>query len=129
MRYLTLLCLVAACDAVSPIPGAEPFQPPAVYQTVWSEMEACTGLSRSYWDIDWFTVGYATKDSAAVAIVSSDGQPVLGEYQPPNRITLRYWDAIYGGPGWGIVRHEIAHALLRGDAEHRDAIWERCVSH
>ena len=110
---LVCMTLIAAgCDdAASPEPGRVAITPPALYDTWWAEVEACSGTRGSMSGLSWF-VTYRFRD----------GADILGQWNGRREITLRsdVWLERL------VVSHEILHDLLRGDAAHSDPSWEAC---
>lgn len=123
MRHLRLLpfsfvSLAAACDWITaPLPpGAEPFDPPAVYQQWWALTQECSGLSGSMGGISWYHV------PGARTIAHSSG-PVTGWWSSSgNKIVLAGDARLWGD----IVRHEMLHALLARGGHPRSLFIGKC---
>lgn len=114
MRIVTaLLVLVALAGCSSPVgpeipDGAVPFDPPAVYATWWDEIMHQASIQRDVSRVRWFLVETGPWESARY------GGATHGAWVPDGRIYL--------ADGWeeweNLVKHEMLHELLRGDAAH-----------
>ena len=94
------------------IEGREVFDPPAVYAEWWDSTEACSSTSGNIGRVEWFL---------ATSIVA-DGFPAKARWSPPHEIIIvRGYEAQER-----VVRHEMLHDLLAGDAAHENAAWEAC---
>ena len=53
-----VIVLAGACtgDAFAPVEGAEPFDPPAVYSNLWTEVEGCSRLIGAMSRVQWYIV-------------------------------------------------------------------------
>ncbi len=121
LRGLSVLCLysLAACDApLAPLPpGAQAFNPPAIYRRWWQLTEACSGLSGDLSAIRWYVVPGAT------SVPMGDGRQVDGFWEPgTNRIVLAGDDQMSGA----LVRHEMLHALSAEGDHPRTQFVQRC---
>lgn len=89
-----------------------PFDPPAVYDTLWAQVEACSGRTGDPARVRWFLAD------------SFPGRPRrLAQWEPGHMIILRT-DVDVALP---IVAHEILHDLLEGDRAHEDPSWLACA--
>ena len=96
--------------------GAQRFSPPPVYERWWSMTQACTGISRRLSDVAWYHVPNTSH-------VESDGKWVTAYWSAAsNRIVLA-GDARFDGAA---VRHEMAHALVRGRGHPRNVFLRAC---
>lgn len=115
---LVVVCL-AACDLITgPLPsGAQRFAPPPVYARWWAMTEECSGRSGNLGDVDWYRVPGSG--------FMRDGQIVGGYWNRyTNRIVLAE-ESIEHGP---LVRHEMLHALVRGDGHPRSQFLGACAA-
>lgn len=120
-RLLFLLALLLA--ACSEITGAKPeipshsvpFDPPAVFEQWWVEVQAASGIHQRHDRVRWFLVRGGLFLSEREKALSS------GRWIPDGRIYL--------AEGWerdeANVKHEMLHELLRGDHEHRHPLFEK----
>lgn len=123
VRHLPLLLLApvsltAACDwPTAPLPpGAERFDPPAVYQQWWELTQECSGLSDSMDDINWYHVPGART-------IPHERGPVTGWWSSSgNKIVLAGDARLWGD----IVRHEMLHALLQRGGHPRSSFIAKC---
>lgn len=110
-REITLADLTES-NAVNPIL----FTPSQQYFTWFQEMEACSHLSYDYNKIlGWYQVD-RFKDSGfhvGTAVISGDKTAIY--------IRIEYLTTP------NVVRHEILHALLRGDPTHSNPLWTNNV--
>jgi hypothetical protein len=115
---LVIACAAAGCELVTaPLPpGAERFEPPAVYARWWAMTEACSGRSGNLAAVRWYR--------APGREFMLNGQPAGGFWSPfGNRIVLT--EAILeSGP---FVRHEMLHALLRTGGHPRAGFLGACA--
>ena len=103
MRRCVFLVLLAAC--LSPVaPGdAKQYDPPAIYRTWWTEMEACVNANANF-----DAVRYYSLDIACLPAPAEEAGCRLGEYRPgANAITV----ALHAKLLESILKHEMAHAL------------------
>lgn len=115
---LVIVCAAAACDMVTaPLPpGAEPFEPPAVYARWWAMTEACSGRSGDMAAVRWYR--------APGREFMLNGRPAGGFWSPfGNRIVLTE-ALLERGPS---VRHEMLHALLRAGGHPRSEFLGACA--
>jgi hypothetical protein len=115
---LVIACAVAACRPVTgPLPpGAEPFEPPAVYARWWAMTEACSHRSGDLEAVRWYR--------APGREFMFRGQPAGGVWSPgSNRIVLAE-NVVEDGPR---VRHEMLHALLRTGRHPRAEFLGACA--
>jgi hypothetical protein len=106
--------VVTACaDQAAPAgPVTRPFDPPAIYRTLWAEVEECSGRTGDPDRVRWLQTD------------SFPGRPLrLAQWDAGHVITLRA-DMDVALP---IVAHEILHDLLGGDREHADPAWLECA--
>lgn len=86
-----------------------PYSPPAAFATFWAEMEACTGLSRDFAGVRWFT-------AESLEDYYGTGGTTTGAYYHPDVVVIR--QSVVEARFAPVILHEIIHAL---DA-HRD-LW------
>lgn len=111
---LAVLLGLIGCTEADPLPPPErtPFDPPPVYDTLWADVEACSGRTGDARRVRWFLAD------------SFPGRPRrLAQWDTGHVITLRR-DLDVALP---IVAHEILHDLLQGDREHEDPAWLDCA--
>ena len=119
---VALLALIAgiSCGHLTDprLPGdAEQFVPPPVYAQWWAMVEECSGLQGSLENVQWFAVPEQLWNPANTT------EPVAGYWSlASNRIVLNSNDTVNGG----VVRHEMLHALLRGQGHPRSAFLQKC---
>ncbi len=115
-----LIGFAGACsgDVFQPIDGAEPFDPPAPYDVLWTEVEGCSGLTGTMARVDWYIVpGTTTFDCEYGAC--------RGLWIAPHKIYLSDVAAHdFFGDDFFTVRHEILHDLV-GHAGH-PPVFEQC---
>jgi hypothetical protein len=119
MRRLALVPLFSACTVTAPQlpPGAERFEPPAIYAQWWALTEQCSGRSGNLADVTWYRV------RAGNEIPLGDGSWVNGTWEAAgNRIVLAGDSQRFGN----FVRHEMLHALLRTGGHPRTEFIARC---
>lgn len=122
MKRAALLLFLAlpGCD---PIIGPEFTRPPdaslaeplAIYETWFSQTEACTGVTGDYESVRWFEVpGERWWDPLRQ-------QYAVATWRPPHDIyiTSAHFDDEY------VVKHEVVHELLRG-GENYDVRFRDC---
>jgi hypothetical protein len=116
---LLVVCGLVACDLITgPLPpGAERFAPPAVYARWWAMTEACSGHSGDMAEVDWYRVPGSR--------FMRGGEWVGGYW---NRYTNRIVLAEGGIEHGPMVRHEMLHALVRGDGHPRSQFLGNCAS-
>lgn len=113
IRISTIFAFALACGApMSPLPSSSlRFAPPAIYQTWWSDVEACSGKTGDFSAVSWYRV---SADSFVVA-----GEPVDGYwYGDGNRIVILSKDTFSAR----LVHHESLHAILKSGA-HDSIPW------
>jgi hypothetical protein len=129
LRRVLLLLSFAACESPTGLPpGAQRFQPPAVYRQWWTLTESCSGLQGSFDAVRWYLVPNTN------TLPLDDGEMVNALWDPNgNRIIIAGGlDDPYAGdvarhPYSGdLVRHEMLHALLHGAGHPREAFIGRC---
>ncbi|MBT8335217.1 MAG: hypothetical protein KJO11_01345 [Gemmatimonadetes bacterium] len=108
---LTAPAWFGCSDATGPDLGRVPIEPPALYRSYWTAVEACSGLTGVFEEIRWFVVHEF-----------GDGSGILGQWNERREITVRS-DVWLDGD---VVRHEILHDLLRGDRDHDRREWVFC---
>lgn len=114
---LALLLVVLSCRTL--VVGTDGFirldPPPSVYATWLEELKTCTSLNGNISEIEWFVLS-----GGEFAV---DGRRVAGLRWPPNLIVL--------AAQWlfseGVVKHEMLHYLLDGDADHGSPLWVQCI--
>lgn len=98
-------------------PGARALPVPAVYQTWWLMVEACSGVTSSLGKVSWYQVPYST------TIPYEGLSDVTGYWQSqPDEIVLAGASVLDGA----LVRHEMLHALLREPGHPRSAFLTNC---
>src|SRR5712671_6242500 len=101
-----------------PLPvNAMRFDPPAVYTRWWTMVESCSGFTRAFGNVEWY--------SAPGVLLSpdGDGDRVDGYWSlASNRIVLVADDTLDGG----LVRHEMLHALVRVKGHPRSEFLQNC---
>jgi hypothetical protein len=115
-----VIVLAGACggDAFSPVAGAEPFDPPATYSNLWSEVEACSQLTGSMSLVDWYVVPGTTTFKCEYGACR-------GLWVAPHGIYLSDVAAHdFFGDDFFTVRHEILHDLV-GHPGH-PPVFEQC---
>ncbi len=115
----TVACGFLACrSAVGPLPpGAERFEPPAIYSRWWEMTEACAERSSELTAVRW----YGVPGSA----VKLDGHVVTGYWgSHGNRIVLAEEHLDHGAA----VRHEMLHAILQSAGHSRAYFLDMCAS-
>jgi hypothetical protein len=120
-RAALLLCLaLPACDPIigpeyTRPPDATPVEPLPIYETWFSETEACTGETGDFTSVRWFEVpGDRWWDAVRQ-------QYAIGTWRPAHDIFIT--TAHLGDEH--VVKHEIIHELLRGGATD-DPRFENC---
>jgi hypothetical protein len=116
---LLAILILNDCDApTASVPdGARRFAPPDVYRQWWALTQSCSGLRGNFDAISWYVV------EGAATVPGPGGQRFEGVFQlGANRIVLA-GAAQHSGD---LVRHEMLHALLRGDGHPRQAFVARC---
>lgn len=117
---LCLLPLLVACDIPTgpDLPsGAEPIQPPAIYESWWQLTEACAGRRAEFRDVQWYVVRGVDR--------LPGHQGVVGAWFPRGNSIVLTEGALLDGT---LVRHEMLHSLLgeAGAAHPRDAFIGAC---
>lgn len=111
---------VASCDQVvdPDLPSsATSFTPPPAYTLWWKMTEACSGVSGSFADVEWYQV----PDGVPLEL---DGEPVSAYWSAgSNRVTVSS-GLVRNGQ---IIRHEMLHALMKSKGHPRDAFLEACA--
>ena len=122
MIALVALWASAGCRTVTdpPLPsGAQRFTAPTVFARWWALTEGCSGLTRDFGSVQWYTVPGVT------SFPLTDGKEANGYYsEASGEIVLA------NGPDADpvVVRHEMLHALLRNQRGHpRGYFLERCA--
>lgn len=113
-----LLSLASACDwPTAPLPpGAERFDPPAVYERWWELTKECSGLPGRLDAINWYQV-------PGVRTIQHGNTQVAGWWSSSgNRIVLAGDARLWGD----LVRHEMLHALVRRAGHPRSVFVGRC---
>ena len=108
---LTAAAAAGCSDAAGPDLGRVPIEPPALYRTYWSTVEACSSLTGTFEAVRWFVVHEF-----------GDGAGILGQWNERREVTVRsdvWLDS-------EVVRHEILHDLLGGDRNHVRREWALC---
>ena len=123
MRTACLPLLLLACVEPFAPDGAQPFTPPSHFRDSWDTIATCANATRNFKEIRWRTVG---ADSSWWYTFQCPGVACYGRYEPPNRIYITRWAAL-GDTTLRTVRHEMLHAILRGDSEHRSRYWGVCA--
>src|SRR5688500_6411711 len=113
------LSMVSCDQVVDPdLPSAATaFMPPPAYALWWKMTEACSGVSGSFSNGEWYEV----PDGVALEL---DGRPVCAYWSAAsNRITVSS-AVVRNGQ---VIRHEILHALLKSKGHSRSAFLEDCA--
>jgi len=100
--------LAGACgDALSaPVAGAEPFDPPATYSNLWTEVEGCSSLTGSMPLVRWYIVPGTTTFPCQYGACR-------GLWEAPHSIYLSDFAAHnFFGDDFFTVKHEILHDLV-----------------
>lgn len=116
----TTLLVAGACsdptDALQ-YENRRPFDPPMeIYSRWWSEVEQCSDRSRDLVGIRWFladAIGLGTGPVVGT---------VKGQWLSNREITIRTGEQM----SFDVVKHEMLHDLLRGDAFHEHEGWGTC---
>jgi hypothetical protein len=110
---LGLVATAAGCGAfATELSNRLPLEPLPVYAEWWSATESCSGRAGDLDAISWYTATGITADGALAS----------GLWRPPHDIILllgRENDEF-------VVRHEMLHDLLEGDAGHESTLWATC---
>lgn len=121
-----LAALTLACDSPVDVgferPTGERFTPPANYDSLYAEMEACSGLTGDFSRVRWFVVPGVTGWTSSVT-----GERVLGQWWPPHDIYIG--ESLVGRSNAqerGVVTHEILHELTQ-DSAHPIPPFETCA--
>lgn len=115
---VTALGVGCAGDAFSPVAGAEPFDPPATYSVLWSEVEACSQLTGTMSLVDWYMVPGTTTFKCEYG-------NCRGLWVSPHDIYLSDVAAHdFFGDNFFTVKHEILHDLV-GEPGH-PPVFEQC---
>lgn len=110
-RLLLVLVLTACGDTIGPLEffrlarDAVAIPAPAAARKIWTELEACSGLSGDFDDVQWFVApnGFQV-----------DGKWKHGIWFPENIIVL----APNTVNNYITIKHEELHALLRSGGDH-----------
>ena len=90
----------------------ESFVPSSVHRTWWTAVEGCSSTRGEFELVRWYRAGG----------IRSGGESLQGVWQSPHDLIV-----VRGAEEDSlIVRHEILHELLRGDANHKNDAWSRC---
>ena len=93
-------------DAVSPLAGAEYFDPPATYSSLWTEVEGCSALTGTMSRVRWYVVPGTTTFECAYGACR-------GLWVAPHDIYLSDVAAHdFFGDNFFTVKHEILHDLV-----------------
>lgn len=112
---LLMLLMLPGCDDQIVAPdGATALDPPAVYESWWTEVEADAQILRRR-DVKWMLV------PGRFFYRENDPQPVLGLWATNGTIFLAETATLHEG----VVKHEMLHEVLRGDYEHRNPLFEK----
>jgi hypothetical protein len=115
-----VIVLAGACsgDVSSPVAGAEPFDPPATYSNLWTEVEACSQLTGSMSLVNWYVVPGTTTFTCEYGACR-------GLWVAPHDIYLSDVAAHdFFGDNFFTVKHEILHDLV-GHAGH-PPVFDKC---
>jgi hypothetical protein len=116
---LPLLALLAACEspaAPALADGAQPFDPPPVYQLWWSMVRECSGRSAPLSSVSWYVVPGANT-------VEVEGERYAGYWSSSGNAIVLAEAAMLDGP---LVRHEMLHSLVQDAGHARRHFLERC---
>ena len=97
--------------------GAEPFEPPGVYEDWWHETEACSGRQGDFRRVRWYMVPNA--DYFAV-----DGRLYGGMWYSHFHYVVLASAFVSSAP---VVRHEMLHDLLNRSDHPAEYFRERCA--
>ena len=108
-QVVVCICwLATACAVPVALPsGAVAFDPPEVYRTWWTMVEACSGVSGSFAHLGWYR-------ATASAVEARGGKDVEAYYDYTAKRVVVAEEAVYAGR---TIRHEMLHAL-RGQPGH-----------
>lgn len=98
-------------DDIAPDVGRIEIEPPAFYETLWDGVQSCSGIAAPYSRVRWFVV-----------YEFGAGATIFGQWNARREISLRsdvWLDS-------QVIRHEILHDLLSGDANHTRDEWDQC---
>src|SRR5688500_12566988 len=118
LAFLAVVSLALGCDLpTAPLPpGAERFDPPAVYERWWALTKECSGLPGRLDAITWYQV-------PGVRTIQHETGPVTGWWSSRgNRIVLAGDASLWGD----VVRHEMLHALVRRSGHPRATFLAKC---
>jgi hypothetical protein len=119
MRLLLVLALVGCDLGTGPLPrppGAARFEPPAIYETLYAEMEACAGTTGDFSRVRWFVVPGGTQWA------SDEGRTLAGQWWPPHDIYVAERHVATDD----VVAHEIGHDLSQS-RDHPDPPFGACA--
>lgn len=100
-------------------PSLTRYQPPAIYQIWWDEVERCSGERGSMAALEFYRV-------EANGVWYVDGRGANGQYQRGLNSILIIADGVLDG---GLVRHEMLHALTRGNGHTYAQFVRKCGDH
>lgn len=90
---------------------------PPVYTRWWAMAESCTGVTRPLSAVSWFVI-------PGVSLFQLGNQVVSGYWSAgSNRIVLAENSRLDGA----VVRHEMAHALIRASGHPRSTFLQKCA--
>ncbi len=107
-----VLCACAESVLFEPI-NTQPLQPPDIYRTWWSEVEACTGVDAAFERVRWL--------QADVIRNLEDDSEHVGAWDPPHTIYIKADRLTFEGG----VKHEMAHDQLQ-TRDHGSPAFRRC---
>ncbi|HXO86575.1 MAG TPA: hypothetical protein VN803_13730 [Gemmatimonadales bacterium] len=106
MPLVALLAAGCKGDVLAPVDGAEPFDPPATYSVLWTEVETCSQLTGSMSLVNWYIVPGTTTFKCEYGACR-------GLWVAPHSIYLSDVAAHdFFGDDFFTVRHEILHDLV-----------------
>lgn len=122
-RYPIVLPLMAALYAgacaeagnFEPV-GTRPLDPPGLYRTWWSEVEACAQISAPFDRVDWYEADHL--------INTERDSRHPGAWRPPHAIYVSSRHLL----SRPVVKHEIVHDLLQRK-DHGSPLFLRCAGH
>jgi hypothetical protein len=120
IRSILLALLLIGCDGITPPSDVTPLEPPPIYRTWYAEVEACVR------DLDITPSPFADYDRL-VWFTYVDGLECgrlncSGLWKTDGRVYIR--SALVNRVD--VVKHEILHEILHGDADHSRPPWEVC---
>ncbi|HEY5644604.1 MAG TPA: hypothetical protein VIS76_01560 [Pseudomonadales bacterium] len=113
IAFLALLLCACVESVLEPV-NTRQLEPPAIYRTWWSEVEACTGVTGRFERVRWL--------EADVIRNREKGTEHVGAWDPPHTIYIQSDRLLYERG----VKHEMVHDL-RQTANHGSSAFRRCA--